>query len=73
MNFSYWVFKRRRDLLEYFRSVRGSLRAGGVFACNAFGGTGAEKPLVERTRIKASRSAEGDPGGRGCDARRGLS
>ena len=61
MNFSYWVFKRRRDLLEYFRSVRGSLRAGGVFACNAFGGTGAEKPLVERTRIKASRSAEGDP------------
>jgi SAM-dependent methyltransferase len=61
MNFSYWVFQRRRDLVGYFRSVRGSLRPGGVFACNAFGGTGAEKPLVERTRIPASRSGEGDP------------
>jgi hypothetical protein len=60
MNFSYWVFQRRRDLVGYFRSVRDSLRANGVFVCNAFGGTGAEKPLVERTRIPASRSAAGD-------------
>jgi SAM-dependent methyltransferase len=61
MNFSYWVFKRRRDLVGYYRSVRHSLRPGGVFACNAFGGTGAEQPLEERTRIPASRDAEGDP------------
>jgi len=60
MNFSYWVFKRRRDLVAYFRSVRGSLRPGGVFACNAFGGTGAEKPLEERTRIATTRDCEGD-------------
>lgn len=60
MNFSYWVFKRRRDLLEYYRSVLQSLRPGGMFACNAFGGTGAEKPLVERTRIPPSTSCEGD-------------
>lgn len=60
MNFSYWVFKRRRDLVDYFRSVRRSLRPGGVFACNAFGGTGAEKPLEERTRIPPSRSPQGD-------------
>ena len=38
-----------------------SLRPGGVFACNAFGGTGAEKELVESTRIPASTSVEGDP------------
>ena len=61
MNFSYWVFKRRRDLIRYFRSVHRSLRPHGVFACNAFGGTGAEQPLIERTRIAATRSAEGDP------------
>ena len=60
MNFSYWVFKHRRDLVAYFRSVRLGLRPGGLFACNAFGGTGAEKPLVERTRIPGSRSGEGD-------------
>src|SRR5438874_378130 len=53
MNFSYWVFQRRNDLLAYFRSVHASLRRGGMFVCNAFGGTGAEQPLVERTRIPA--------------------
>jgi SAM-dependent methyltransferase len=61
MNFSWWVFKRRRDLIAYYRAVWRSLRGGGVFLCNAFGGTGAEKPLIERTRIAASRSCEGDP------------
>jgi SAM-dependent methyltransferase len=60
MNFSYWVFKRRAELLRYFRAVRRSLRPGGVFVCNAFGGTGAMKPLIERTRIPAGRSAGGD-------------
>ena len=60
MNFSYWVFHQRRDLLAYFKSVRRSLRGGGVFVANAFGGTGAEKPLTERTRISPSQSAEGD-------------
>jgi len=60
MNFSYWVFHRRADLVGYFRSVYRGLRAGGVFACNAFGGTGAERPLVERTRIPSCQSADGE-------------
>ncbi len=60
MNFSYWVFHERRDLLAYFKSVQRSLRKDGVFVANAFGGTGAEKPLTERTRIPGSQSAEGD-------------
>ncbi len=60
MNFSYWVFKRRADLVRYFRAARASLRTGGVFLCNAFGGTGAMQPLVERTRIPASRSLDGE-------------
>ncbi len=61
MNLSWWVFRRRRDLIAYYCSVRRSLRAGGVFVCSAFGGTGAETPLTERTRIAASTSGEGDP------------
>ena len=60
LNFSYWVFMRRRDLLGYFRSVRRSLRPRGMFVCNAFGGTEAMDKLVERTRVPASTSAEGE-------------
>src|SRR5438477_9677261 len=31
LNFSYWVFHRRPDLLAYFRAVRRSLLPGGLF------------------------------------------
>jgi SAM-dependent methyltransferase len=61
MNFSYWVFHDRRDLVRYFRGVHRSLRPRGMFVCNAFGGTGALQRLVERTRIPAGTTASGDP------------
>lgn len=60
LNFSYWVFKRRRDLLAYFRAARRSLAPGGIFCANAFGGTGALQKLVETSRISGSTSIEGD-------------
>lgn len=60
LNFSYWVFRERRDLLAYFRAARANLVPGGMFVCNAFGGTGAMETLVEKTRIPSGRSAEGD-------------
>ena len=59
LNFSYWVFKRRADLLAYFRAARASLKPGGVLVLNAFGGTRAERPLVERTRKAASNAPDG--------------
>lgn len=61
MNFSYWVFKTRRDLLRYFRSARRSLRPGGLLVVNAFGGSATMERLVETRRIGASTSAEGRP------------
>lgn len=59
-NFSYWVFKRREDLRDYFRAVRRSLRPGGVFFANAFGGTEAMAPLVEKRRIAATQTVKGE-------------
>ncbi len=61
MNFSYWVFKQRRELVRYFRAVHASLAPRGMFVCNAFGGTGALQPLVERTRIPAGSTIDGEP------------
>jgi len=59
MNFSYWVFHQRRELVRYFSSVRRSLRRGGLFFANAFGGTEAMEPLVERRRVPVSNAADG--------------
>ena len=61
LNFSYWVFKRRPELLEYFHAVRRSLKPGGIFVANAFGGTEAMAALVEKRRIAATNAVDGTP------------
>ncbi len=38
-NFSYCIFKRRRDLVRYFETARAGLRGDGLFFCDLFGGT----------------------------------
>jgi cyclopropane fatty-acyl-phospholipid synthase-like methyltransferase len=59
MNFSYWVFKRRAELRDYFRAVRRSLDRGGLFIGNLYGGSGAMEPLVEKRRIIPSQGPDG--------------
>ena len=49
MNFSYWVFKTRAELLAYFRSARRGLKADGVFVLDLFGGTEAQVLIEEKT------------------------
>ena len=39
LNFSYFIFKRRDQLKEYFQTVKKSLRPGGMFVLDIFGGT----------------------------------
>lgn len=51
-NFSYFIFKRRRDLLNYFKSVRRGISSEGLFFIDLFGGTEAYQPLEERTVFK---------------------
>ncbi len=47
-NFSYWVFKERALLREYFRQVRQGLTADGIFMLDAYGGYDAFREMRER-------------------------
>lgn len=38
-NFSYQIFKQRAELLNYFKTVKKSLKKDGLFAIDVFGGT----------------------------------
>ncbi|MBT8447944.1 MAG: class I SAM-dependent methyltransferase [Gammaproteobacteria bacterium] len=49
MNFSYWIFKTRALLRDYFRSVRASLVEDGVFFLDCFGGYEAGRQVKEAT------------------------
>ena len=59
LNFSWWVFHDRADLLRYLRAARAGLRPGGVLVLNLFGGNRAERTLVERTRKRAENGPDG--------------
>ncbi len=61
LNFSWWVFHARADLLAYLRAARSGLVDHGVLVLNLFGGTRAERRLVERTRKAASSGPDGAP------------
>ncbi len=61
LNFSYSVFKQRPVLVDYLRKVRRSLRPGGIFVLDLFGGTAATNDGIERHR---------KPGGVQPDGRR---
>lgn len=55
MNFSWWVFKTRSDLLRYFRSVRRSLVRDGMFFLDIYGGWESMKEHRDRRVIGGSR------------------
>lgn len=52
MNFSYWIFKQREQLLGYFRTVRASLAPRGLFFLDHYGGWAAGKVQQDRRREK---------------------
>lgn len=52
MNFSYWIFKTRPAMIEYFRHVHASLADGGIFFLDSFGGYEAGREMLETTRYK---------------------
>ncbi len=52
MNFSYWLFKQRRELKRYFQRVRASLRDDGIFFLDAYGGYDAFREIVEEREIE---------------------
>jgi cyclopropane fatty-acyl-phospholipid synthase-like methyltransferase len=53
LNFSYFIFKRRETLCEYFRAVRKSLGPKGIFVADHFGGPANLNPQVEARQCQA--------------------
>jgi SAM-dependent methyltransferase len=51
-NFSYWTFKTRPALRQYFDAVRASLKDDGLFFLDAYGGWEAHEPMEERRPVK---------------------
>ncbi|MBN2192385.1 MAG: methyltransferase domain-containing protein [Polyangiaceae bacterium] len=50
-NFSYWLFKTRPALREYFEAVHRSLKDDGVFFLDAYGGWEAHEPMREKRAV----------------------
>ena len=49
-NFSYWIFKTRTEMRDYFIRVRDSLKSDGVFFLDAYGGSEAYDTQKEKTK-----------------------
>lgn len=52
-NFSYWIFKRRAEMLAYFKAVYASLGAEGIFMLDCYGGWEAQQEVEEPRKIAA--------------------
>ncbi len=51
-NFSYWIFRDRAEMLDYFRTVYEHLGPDGVFFLDAFGGYDALKKVKEKMKFE---------------------
>ena len=49
-NFSYWIFKTRRELLSYFSGVREAMADDGLFFLDVYGGSDALAEMSEKTK-----------------------
>lgn len=47
-NFSFFLFKERKALLQYFKRARKTLRDEGIFMLDAYGGADSMREMVER-------------------------
>jgi len=48
-NFSYWVFKTRTEMLDYFRNVYNDLAEDGIFVLDVHGGPECQEEMEEET------------------------
>lgn len=59
MNFSYWLFRTRKELLAYFRAVHEGLGEGGIFFQDFYGGADAFKEVEEKRKCSLPKAAGG--------------
>ena len=50
-NFSYFIFRSRKDLLAYFKSVRKSVNKQGIFFIDLFGGPESQKLVTDSKKL----------------------
>jgi SAM-dependent methyltransferase len=50
-NFSYWIFQKRKELLDYFGAVYRSLNDEGILFLDAYGGSEAHTTQVEKHKL----------------------
>jgi hypothetical protein len=50
-NFSYWIFKARAEMLDYFKTVQRDLADDGVFVVDLHGGPESHQELEEETEM----------------------
>lgn len=50
LNFSYFIFKKRKQLIRYFKKIHEHLAQDGVFVIDLFGGPESMMPLEEKTK-----------------------
>jgi hypothetical protein len=53
LNFSYWIFRTREEMRNYFVAVRKSLQPEGAFFLDAYGGWESQEPMLESRPIAA--------------------
>jgi hypothetical protein len=51
-NFSYFIFKSRKQMLQYFKAVRKSLQKQGVFFLDIFAGPESQKLITDVKKLK---------------------
>ena len=51
MNFSYFIFKKRKELLKYFDVVKRSLVSDGIFVMDCYGGSDAQVVMEEKRAV----------------------
>jgi SAM-dependent methyltransferase len=52
MNFSYWIFQTRPQMIQYFSRIREALKDDGVFFLDAFGGYESMEEMKEKTKYE---------------------
>jgi len=61
LNFSYCIFKTRKQLRCYFETVRGNLKKDGLFVMDLYGGTESIEAKLEPRDVEAFTAKDGTP------------
>lgn len=58
-NFSYFIFKKREQLLDYFKKARNRLQQDGALVLDFYGGSGSYKDVLETRGISGRKTSDG--------------